>query len=118
MFDFLKTILTLTIASTSLSLMLNLADPSQAFAQDEPSAPFIEPKCDAQMIAEQGHGLTEKQYNEVIDYVLEIGRIDNNYATVLRGLIKEFYQFKPTDVSAWVIRHCGDVTIKKTGPKI
>jgi hypothetical protein len=117
MFDFLKTILTLTIASASLSLTMNFV-PTPAFAQDEHRPPFIESKCDAQMVAEHASTMTKAQYDEVVDVVQEMGGITAEYAKILHDLITEYHQITPAEVSAWVKKNCGDVTIKHNGPRV
>ena len=121
MFDFFKTISTLTIASVSMSFVLSFAAPSQVFAQDffnDGGAPFRTPVCDAVMVAEHGPQMNKEQYEEVVNWIQSIGGISADYAKTLRDLISEFYQTTPADVPAWVKKHCGDAKVKKYGPKV
>ena len=108
MFDFLKTILTLTIASSSLALTLNFT-PSPAFAQDDENRPpFVSPKCDAEMILEHKPTLTYEKYKEVIDVMQEIGAIAQDYADELRKLLVEAYNTPDEKLYEWMVSHCKD----------
>ena len=66
--------------------------------------PFLEPMCDARMIAQSAPTLSKTEYLEVIDALETTGAIDNKYAVKLRGLIEEAYAV--SDLQAWTEKQC------------
>lgn len=75
-----------------------------AFAQEEDRPPFIQPMCDAMMVAKHKPTMTKEQYLEVIDVVHNMGGISDDYSTLLKGLIEEAYA--TDDLTPWVQKHC------------
>ena len=74
------------------------------FALGVAAGPFLEPQCDAALIARHAPTMTKAQSLEVIDVVEEMGGITSEHANQYRQLIEEAYQV--TDVQEWSRARC------------